>query len=60
MEIIGTETEIVKLQNEIATINTELESDSTDVISELNKQIEYYQNLYLQTSDVEEKEKSIV
>lgn len=57
VEIIGTETEIVKLQNEIATINTELESDSTDVVSELNKQIEYYQNLYLQTSDVEEKEK---
>lgn len=49
--------EEVILQNEIATINTELESDETDVVSELNEQKQYYQTLYSQTSDAEEKKK---
>lgn len=56
-EALEAQAEEASLQNEIATINTELESDETDVVSELNEQKQYYQTLYSQTSDTEEKEK---
>lgn len=56
-EVLEAQAKEAILQNEIATINTELESKHTDVVSELNDQIAYYENLYLETSNSEEKEK---
>lgn len=56
-EVLEAQAEEAILQNEIATINTELESKHTDVVSELNDQIAYYESLYSETSNSEEKEK---
>ena len=56
-EVLEAQAKEAILQNEIATINTELESKHTDVVSELNDQIAYYENLYLETSNSEEKVK---
>lgn len=46
------------LQNDIAKISMELESNDTDVLSELNKQLMYYQKFYLSTNNTEDKEKA--
>lgn len=57
MEVMDLQSKTISLQSEIAMINAELEYEETNVVLELNKQIEYYQRLYLQTSKTEEKEK---
>ncbi len=47
----------VNLENDILSINIELQANESDVISELKEQECYYQRLYLQTSNNEDKEK---
>ncbi len=42
-EVLEAQAKEAILQNEIATINTELESKHMDVVSELNDQIAYYE-----------------